>query len=156
MCDRIIIIIDNTLLAHHRQQQQSTYLFLPEAALAPESRPPHNQLQKHCIAGTMLSDSDKNIVVNTLRNSAVTQESIQSASRTLAKYYNCANEVVQLWQEEIYEADEAKILPLMYIANDIIQTTKRTGSNYVDAFLDCMKACFCAFVRQSTQKLSVN
>ena len=89
----------------------------------------------------MLSDSDKNIVVNTLRNSAVTQESIQSASRTLAKYYNCAKEVVQLWQEEIYNADEAKILPLMYIANDIIQTTKRTGPNYVDAFLDCMKAC---------------
>lgn len=89
----------------------------------------------------MLSDSDKEIVVNTLRNSAVTQESIQSASRTLAKYYNCANEVVQLWQDEIYEADEAKILPLMYIANDIIQTTKRTGPNFVDAFLQCMKAC---------------
>ena len=89
----------------------------------------------------MLSDSDKNIVVNTLRNSAVTQESIQSASRTLAKYSNCAKEVVQLWQEEIYNADEAKILPLMYIANDVIQTTKRTGPNYVDAFLGCMKAC---------------
>ena len=82
-----------------------------------------------------------NLVIGILKNVSIHLESIQNASRNLGNYYNNAQEVVDIWQNEIYHATPNKILPLMYVANDIIQTSKRNGSNFIDAFQKCMKAC---------------
>ena len=82
-----------------------------------------------------------NLVIGILKNVSIHLESIQNASRNLGNYYNNAQEVVDIWQNEIYHATPNKILPLMYVANDIIQTSKRKGSNFIDAFQKCMKAC---------------
>lgn len=89
----------------------------------------------------MLNSEDRKNIVAIFRKSEITQDSIQSASRKLGNFYDHAEEVVDIWQSQIYQAQPDKILPLMYIANDVLQNSKRKGSNFIDAFLKCMKAC---------------
>ncbi|CAK9099879.1 ABC transporter G family member 22 (ABC transporter ABCG.22) [Durusdinium trenchii] len=66
------------------------------------------------------------------------QDAIQSASRWIAKHKADAATSIAVW-EEVFQREPAKRLLLLYVANDVIQTTKRSaGSYFVDRFFDTL------------------
>ena len=79
-------------------------------------------------------DIQKLVALFNDRDIQVTQESIQAASRLLLSYYQHASQVTDLWLDAIYGATAGTVLPLLYIANDVVQTSRKKGSAYIDSF----------------------
>ncbi|KAL4112246.1 hypothetical protein QTP88_016070 [Uroleucon formosanum] len=62
------------------------------------------------------------------------QQSIQTLSLWLIHHRKYAHTVVKIWSKEILAGSESKQLTLMYLANDIIQNSKKKGPEYGKEF----------------------
>lgn len=62
------------------------------------------------------------------------QQSIQTLSLWLIHHRKYAHTVVKIWSKEILAGLESKQLTLMYLANDIIQNSKKKGPEYGQEF----------------------
>jgi regulator of Ty1 transposition protein 103 len=62
------------------------------------------------------------------------QQSIQTLSVWAIHYRKHAKEIVEAWLRELLAAKENKKLTLIYLANDIIQNSKRKGPEYSNEF----------------------
>ena len=69
----------------------------------------------------------------------ITLESIQKYSQMFLVLYDQAEAVVQVWLDAVYNSDSKSVLPLMYIANDVVQCSKRRGTAYVNSFKEHIK-----------------
>uniref|UniRef100_A0A2H8TTB5 Regulation of nuclear pre-mRNA domain-containing protein 1B n=1 Tax=Melanaphis sacchari TaxID=742174 RepID=A0A2H8TTB5_9HEMI len=58
------------------------------------------------------------------------QQSIQTLSLWLIHHRKYAHTVVKIWSKEILAGSESKQLTLMYLANDVIQNSKKKGPEY--------------------------
>src|SRR3989338_7260543 len=65
-----------------------------------------------------------------------TQESIQSVTAWVI-FYRKKNTIdsSKVWEKELRSGGPEKQLPLLYLANEIVQTSRRKGSELYDAFL---------------------
>ncbi|XP_060839956.1 regulation of nuclear pre-mRNA domain-containing protein 1B [Rhopalosiphum padi] len=62
------------------------------------------------------------------------QQSIQTLSLWLIHHRKYAHTVVKIWSKEILTGSESKQLTLMYLANDVIQNSKKKGPEYGQEF----------------------
>ncbi|ONK71099.1 uncharacterized protein A4U43_C04F4710 [Asparagus officinalis] len=62
---------------------------------------------------------------------------LDSGTRSLLQN---AEQVVQTWDKQFHSAQKEQKVPLLYLANDILQNSKRTGSEFVGEFWKVLPA----------------
>lgn len=70
------------------------------------------------------------------------QQSIQTLSLWLIHHRKHYGAIVKMWSREIQKADENRQLTLMYLANDVIQNSKKKGPEYGKEFGLFLKKAF--------------
>ncbi|CAH0772159.1 unnamed protein product [Bemisia tabaci] len=70
------------------------------------------------------------------------QQSIQTLSLWLIHHRKHHVSIVKTWIKEIQKADESRCLTLMYLANDVIQNSKKKGPEYGKEFGGVLKNAF--------------
>ncbi|KAI8910854.1 hypothetical protein EDD86DRAFT_203777 [Gorgonomyces haynaldii] len=69
-----------------------------------------------------------------LKNLESTQVSIQATANWMVYYYMYYTQQVALWKKTVRESTPDKVLPLFYLANEVIQTSTRKGPSFVNEF----------------------
>ncbi|XP_048576525.1 regulation of nuclear pre-mRNA domain-containing protein 1B [Nematostella vectensis] len=80
-----------------------------------------------------------------------TQQSVQTLSLWLIHHRKHAKTVVQVWNKEIRKVKTSKRLTFMYLANDVLQNSKKKGNEYNLEFKAAMPSAF-KFVGQGGDK----
>ncbi|KAK9502466.1 hypothetical protein O3M35_011242 [Rhynocoris fuscipes] len=70
------------------------------------------------------------------------QQSIQTLSLWLIHHRKHHQLIVRTWYKELCKASEQQRLTLMYLANDVIQNSKRKGPEYTKEFIPALKRAF--------------
>lgn len=79
------------------------------------------------------------------------QAGIQAASARLVFWKRSASEVVRCWEHTFAKADMEKRLVLIYLANDIAQTSRKTGREYIEAFHKALPEAFKHMMKHSDE-----
>ena len=83
-----------------------------------------------------MSDRQLQDALNNLDGSAA---SIQSAASFMMKHYSTASVAVNEWRNALYNASSSQMLPLLYVVNEVLQTSKRNrGNKFLEAFADSL------------------
>lgn len=80
-----------------------------------------------------------------------TQNGIQAASARLVFWKRSASDVVRCWEHTFAKADMEKRLVLIYLANDIAQTSRRSGREYIEAFHKALPEAFKHMMKHSDE-----
>ena len=80
-----------------------------------------------------------------------TQNGIQAASAKLVFWKRNASDVVRCWEHAFAKADMEKRLVLIYLANDIAQTSRRSGREYIEAFHKALPEAFKHMMKHSDE-----
>ncbi|XP_031570374.1 regulation of nuclear pre-mRNA domain-containing protein 1B-like [Actinia tenebrosa] len=88
---------------------------------------------------TSFSASTLEKKLNDLSN---TQQSVQTLSLWLIHHRKHAKLVVQTWNKEVHRAKPAKKLTLLYLANDVLQNSKKKGSEFNAEFKAALPSVF--------------
>ncbi|XP_054286875.1 regulation of nuclear pre-mRNA domain-containing protein 1B isoform X1 [Macrosteles quadrilineatus] len=70
------------------------------------------------------------------------QQSIQTLSLWLIHHRKHHEAIVKMWARELQKGDEGRQLTLMYLANDVIQNSKKKGPEYGKEFGTVLKKAF--------------
>ncbi|KAL1129187.1 hypothetical protein AAG570_013717 [Ranatra chinensis] len=70
------------------------------------------------------------------------QQSIQTLSLWLIHHRKHYQLIVNTWAKELLRGDELRKLTLMYLANDVIQNSKKKGPEYTKQFASILKKAF--------------
>lgn len=70
-----------------------------------------------------------------LRSLSGSQQSIQSLSATCVRQPGDAKEIVLAWRTECEQASPERKLIYLYLANDILQNSRKQGSAFADEFV---------------------
>uniref|UniRef100_A0A1B6K9V3 CID domain-containing protein n=1 Tax=Graphocephala atropunctata TaxID=36148 RepID=A0A1B6K9V3_9HEMI len=70
------------------------------------------------------------------------QQSIQTLSLWLIHHRKHHEAIVRMWSKEIQKGEEGRQLTLMYLANDVIQNSKKKGPEYGREFGTVLKKAF--------------
>jgi len=81
-----------------------------------------------------MSGFSENALVKKLNELNSTQQSIQTLSLWVIHHRKHARTIVQVWQTELIKAKTKKKLMFLYLANDIIQNSKKKGTEFTKAF----------------------
>lgn len=75
---------------------------------------------------------------STLHKTDVSMPAIQASSRAMMRFYDKpggATIAVSEWRSALQTSDKSRHLPLLYVANEVLQTSKRNrGNRYLEAF----------------------
>ncbi|CAH2043387.1 unnamed protein product, partial [Thlaspi arvense] len=82
----------------------------------------------------MSSEFSEEILVDKLAKLNSTQQSIEALSHWCIVHRNEAELVVTTWEKQFQRTEMAQKVPLLYLANDIIQNSKREGNEFVQEF----------------------
>lgn len=69
-------------------------------------------------------------------------QSIQTLSLWLIHHRKHFSIVVKIWYNELLKAENSKKMTLMYLANDVIQNSRKKGPEYGTEFGKCLKKAF--------------
>ncbi|KAF2358447.1 Cell-cycle alteration and expression-elevated protein in tumor [Trinorchestia longiramus] len=72
----------------------------------------------------------------------MSQQSIQTLSLWLIHHKKHAHTVVNVWMRELMKAPDARKLTFMYLANDVIQNSKKKGPEYNKEFIKRLPKVF--------------
>ncbi|EFJ15833.1 hypothetical protein SELMODRAFT_445401 [Selaginella moellendorffii] len=72
--------------------------------------------------------SDKLVKLNS------TQQSIETLSHWCIFHRKYAKQVVDIWEKEFFQAPREQRVPFLFLANDILQNSRRKGSEFVSEF----------------------
>ncbi|XP_018023567.1 regulation of nuclear pre-mRNA domain-containing protein 1B [Hyalella azteca] len=72
----------------------------------------------------------------------MSQQSIQTLSLWLIHHKKHAHTVVNVWMRELMKVSDARKLVFMYLANDVIQNSKKKGPEYSKEFLKRLPKVF--------------
>ncbi|KAG0570165.1 hypothetical protein KC19_6G143400 [Ceratodon purpureus] len=64
----------------------------------------------------------------------ITQQSIETLSHWCIFHRKKAREIVETWAKKFHDAPIEQRVPFLYLANDILQNSRRKGSEFVDEF----------------------
>lgn len=81
----------------------------------------------------------------------VTQESIESTSSWVSLWRKEATTVVSWWQAYYNTAPTKKKLSLLYLANDVVQTSRQKGPEFVNNFLRVLPKAVARFNREADE-----
>ena len=73
-------------------------------------------------------------------------EKITGLSKMMALNYHKSQAAVALWWEKFQKSSPHRYLTFVYVANDIMQNTKRTGTSFIEAFCAVMGQALCITV----------
>eukprot|EP00124_Ichthyophonus_hoferi_P000137 Ihof_evm1s5 gene=Ihof_evmTU1s5 len=62
------------------------------------------------------------------------QQSIQTLSLWIIHHRRAARNIVEVWHKIFLKSDEKKKLVLFYLANDVLQTSRKQGSEFIKEF----------------------
>ena len=82
-----------------------------------------------------------------------TQQAIQSTSARLLFWKRHAADVVRTWERAFQAADMEKRLILIYLANDIVQTSRSQGRDFIEAFHKALPEAFKHMVKHSDERV---
>ncbi|XP_011021884.1 PREDICTED: regulation of nuclear pre-mRNA domain-containing protein 1B-like [Populus euphratica] len=88
----------------------------------------------------MNSAFSEQILVDKLSKLNGTQQCIESLSRWCIHHRSKAELVVETWNKQFHNSDMLKKVPLLYLANDILQNSKRKGNEFVAEFWKVLPA----------------
>ncbi|KAJ6995647.1 regulation of nuclear pre-mRNA domain-containing protein 1A-like [Populus alba x Populus x berolinensis] len=88
----------------------------------------------------MNSAFSEQILADKLSKLNGTQQCIESLSRWCIHHRSKAELVVETWNKQFHNSDMLKKVPLLYLANDILQNSKRKGNEFVAEFWKVLPA----------------
>mmetsp|Transcript_16712 Transcript_16712/g.30274 ORF Transcript_16712/g.30274 Transcript_16712/m.30274 type:complete len:386 (-) Transcript_16712:867-2024(-) len=71
-----------------------------------------------------------------------TQDSIENATKYCNFFISCSKDIVLIWLTQFKSSPPAKQSSLLYLANHIIQTSRKKGLDYVNAFQEALPHAF--------------
>ncbi len=77
---------------------------------------------------------NNNALVDKLHNLNSTQQSIETVSAWCSFYRKDARKVVSIWEQEFVKMPMPKQLAMSYLANDILQNSRKKGPEFVHEF----------------------
>jgi CID domain len=80
-----------------------------------------------------------------------TQAGIQNATAQIVFWKRHADSVVQCWQQVFQRADMEKRMNLIYLANDVVQTGRKTGREFSEAFHKALPEAFRHMMKHSDE-----
>ncbi|KAI5694643.1 hypothetical protein M8J75_002589 [Diaphorina citri] len=81
-------------------------------------------------------------LISKLEELNASQQSIQTLSLWLIHHRKHHSTIVKTWIDEVEKADDHRKLTLMYLANDVIQNSKKKGPEYGKEFGHVLKQAF--------------
>jgi regulator of Ty1 transposition protein 103 len=81
------------------------------------------------------------------------QAGIQNASARLVFWKRNASDVVRCWENAFQKADMEKRLILIYLANDVVQTSRRAGREFIEAFHMALPEAFKHMMKHSDERV---
>lgn len=81
-----------------------------------------------------------------------TQQSIQTLSLWLIHHRKHAQSIVKIWQRELVKARPSKKLTIIYLANDVIQNSKKKGPEFTKHFESVLPDAFANAAKNSEDK----
>ncbi|KAJ6413561.1 hypothetical protein OIU84_006369, partial [Salix udensis] len=88
----------------------------------------------------MNSAFSEQILADKLAKLNGTQQCIESLSRWCIHHRSKAELAVETWDKQFHNSDMLKKVPLLYLANDILQNSKRKGNEFVAEFWKVLPA----------------
>ncbi|XP_010444499.1 PREDICTED: regulation of nuclear pre-mRNA domain-containing protein 1A-like [Camelina sativa] len=82
----------------------------------------------------MSSPFSEEILIDKLAKLNSTQQSIQTLSQWCIVHRSEAELVVTTWEKQFHSTEIVQKVPLLYLANDILQNSKRQGNEFVQEF----------------------
>ncbi|XP_010546401.1 PREDICTED: regulation of nuclear pre-mRNA domain-containing protein 1A-like [Tarenaya hassleriana] len=82
----------------------------------------------------MSSAFSEQILIDKLAKLNSTQQSIETLSHWCIFHRSHAELVVTTWEKQFHSTEMAQKVPLLYLANDILQNSKRQGNEFVSEF----------------------
>ena len=73
-------------------------------------------------------------------------EKITGLSKMMGLNYHKAPAAVNLWMEKFQSASPHRHLTFVYVANDVLQNTRRMGKGYIEAFSSVLSLALCTTV----------
>ncbi|KAH8365610.1 hypothetical protein KR093_002736 [Drosophila rubida] len=89
-----------------------------------------------------MSAFTESALIKKLSELNTSQQSIQTLSLWLIHHRKHHTVIVQTWQRELQKVPEAKKLTFMYLANDVIQNSKKKGPEYGKEFSNVLPKVF--------------
>ena len=80
------------------------------------------------------------------------QQSIQTLSLWVIHHRKHAKTIVQVWQTELIKAKTKKKLTFLYLANDVIQNSRKKGQEFTKAFGGVLITAFTHVAKHSDEK----
>eukprot|EP00957_Ditylum_brightwellii_P009052 683927-Ditylum_brightwellii.AAC.1 len=79
---------------------------------------------------------------STLLSTNNTAQSIQNSASTMMRLYDrSASLAVSEWRNSLQTCSTQNLLPLLYVANEVLQTSKRNrGNKFLEAFSPVLKS----------------
>ncbi|CAA7034725.1 unnamed protein product [Microthlaspi erraticum] len=82
----------------------------------------------------MSSEFSEEILIDKLAELNSSQQSIENLSQWCIAHRSEAELVVTTWEKQFHSTEMVQKVPLMYLANDILQNSKRQGNEFVQEF----------------------
>jgi len=74
------------------------------------------------------------VLVEKLNKMSTSQQSIQTLSHWIIYHRKRFVQSVQIWEKEIYTAPTEKKITFLYLANDVMQTSRKKGGEFIKEF----------------------
>ncbi|KAH8502856.1 hypothetical protein H0E87_014237, partial [Populus deltoides] len=97
-------------------------------------------LAKVIVWGDMDSVFSEEILADKLSKLNGTQQCIETLSHWCIFHRSKAESVVETWDKQFHNSDMLQKVPLLYLANDILQNSKRKGNEFVKEFWKVLPA----------------
>eukprot|EP00761_Pharyngomonas_kirbyi_P013524 gb/GECH01013553.1/.p1 GENE.gb/GECH01013553.1/~~gb/GECH01013553.1/.p1 ORF type:complete len:445 (+),score=135.58 gb/GECH01013553.1/:1-1335(+) len=94
----------------------------------------------------------ENTFISKLRNMTNSQQSVQTTSLWVQFYQNKAKQLVSTWKKEILKAPSKRKITYLYLANDIIQTSRKKTMDFVKEFSGALQAVLPDLWKSSSDK----
>lgn len=86
-----------------------------------------------------MSAYTEQVLIEKLRKMNNSQQSIQTLSHWIMYHRKRYAQSVQIWEKELYKAPPERKLVFLYLANDIIQSSRKKGNEFVKEFAKILK-----------------
>eukprot|EP01112_Ceratiomyxa_fruticulosa_P014083 TRINITY_DN4009_c1_g1_i1.p1 TRINITY_DN4009_c1_g1~~TRINITY_DN4009_c1_g1_i1.p1 ORF type:complete len:534 (+),score=108.03 TRINITY_DN4009_c1_g1_i1:246-1847(+) len=77
-------------------------------------------------------------LIDKLSKLNVSQQSIQTLSRWIMYHRKRVQDSVQIWEQELYKAARDRKIIFLYLANDIMQNSRKKGGEFIKYFSRCI------------------
>ena len=92
-------------------------------------------------------------LVDKLHNLNSTQQSIETVSAWCSFYRKDARKVVAIWEQEFIKMSMAKQLAMAYLANDILQNSRKKGPEFVVEFFKTLPRAVKHLLKHGDEKV---